>query len=287
MRAQLVAALEESLDVAPESSDVLAGLLAGIRRRRRRVRIGTVAGVVLLAVVASTVTISLTRGRSNPPAGPAPAPGWRLSVQAGWVPDGMVLIQTRAGAAGEGFAYRSRDTELNVAVTAAAPGGDLAAPGRAVRKLGSGRWADVRLTLLPNGTLGEPELRVRADRVAGSLHEGADLPVRVDVAPTYLPDGVRVVGVSADATIPGRGTVYCAAQSEPVRLTVSFTLVNLLTGSERIGEIQGRPAYLADNRRTVAVNIYHGGMLAVSAVGDTPPPLAELIKVADGVRWVG
>src|SRR5204862_5957204 len=126
-----------------------AGLQAGIRRRRRRVRIGTVAGVVLLAVVASTVTISLARGRSNPPVEPGPAAGWRLSVQAGWVPDGMVLTRIETIGTGAGLTYRSKDEVLTVAVTVAEPGGDPAEPGRAVRRLGSGRWADVRLARGP------------------------------------------------------------------------------------------------------------------------------------------
>ncbi|HEV8562343.1 MAG TPA: hypothetical protein VGR06_38990 [Actinophytocola sp.] len=57
--------------------------------------------------------------------------------------------------------------------------------------------------------------------------------------------------------------------------------MNLLA-AERIADIQGRPAYLTDNRKTLVVNIYHGAMLAISGA-----PLDELIKIAEGVRWLG
>src|SRR2546423_14628822 len=101
MRAQLVAALEESLCVAPDPEDVLAGMRAGIQRRRRRRRTVAVLGAVLLALVTSSVTIWAVRDRPDVPPAAGTEGGWRAGGQAGWVPAGRPLGGVNPGRPGE------------------------------------------------------------------------------------------------------------------------------------------------------------------------------------------
>jgi hypothetical protein len=295
MKTQLVAAFEESLGHVPDAEAVLAGMRAGIRRRRRRVRVATAAGAVLV-LVATVVTVVSWRDRPSSPAASSRAGEWRSTLAAGWVPPGLTLAQVSTGLTTDGFLYHGTGATLAVTVTRrdttprldadgwfvreiyGRPGRERSEPGRALvgRSLPSGHWAEVTLT----GTRAGPELLADAELVAGSLREDADIPVRVDIAPTYLPSGFHVTGLSADPSAPGRGTVICTDYTDS-RLTLSLTLMNLLA-AERIGDIQGRPAYLTDNRKTLVINIYHGAMLAISGA-----PLDELIRIGEAVRWLG
>jgi hypothetical protein len=293
MKTQLVAAFEESLGHVPDAEAVLAGMRAGIRRRRQRVRVATAAGAVLV-LVATAVTVVSLRDRPSPPVASSRAGEWRSTLAAGWVPPGLTLAQVSTGLTTDGFIYHGTGATLTVTVNKrdttprleadgwfvreiyGRPGRERSEPGRALvgRSLPSGHWAEVTLT----GTA--PELLADAELVAGSLREDADIPVRVDIAPTYLPDGFHVTGLSADLSTPGRGTVICTDYTDS-RLTLSLTLMNLLA-AERIADVQGRPAYLTDNRKTLVINIYHGAMLAISGA-----PLDELIRIAEAVRWLG
>jgi hypothetical protein len=295
MKTQLVAAFEESLGHLPDAEAVLTGMRLGIRRRRRRVRVATAAGAALI-LVATAVTVVSPRDRPAPPAAASRAGEWRSTLAAGWLPPGLTLAEISTGRTADGFVYRGSGATLTATVTKrdttprldadgwqareiyGRPGRERFEPGRILvgRSLPSGHWAEVTFA----ATRTDPELRADAELVAGSLREDAEIPVRVDVAPTYLPDGFHVTGLSADPSTPGRGTVICTDYTE-TRLTLSLTLMNLLA-AERIADIQGRPAYLTDNRKTLVVNIYHGAMLVVSGA-----PLDELIKIAEGARWLG
>ncbi|HET9143068.1 hypothetical protein [Actinophytocola sp.] len=100
---QALGALERH---APDEADVLAGMRAGIVRRRRRRQVASVAGVAGVAGLVALGAVALAPGRDAEPAGPgpvvaasapvstviaAPPPGPALPFTPGWLPDGYQL----------------------------------------------------------------------------------------------------------------------------------------------------------------------------------------------------
>jgi hypothetical protein len=346
MREQVVAALEESLSTAPEPAEVLAGMRAGIERRRRRARIGAVLGLVTLALVTTTVAAELSRHRDVPaaPAQLIPVGAWRSTIRAGWVPDGMTIHAISSKVTDEALYYTSDVASLSISLDRVDVGRDLDLPGwqrvsinrrqgreaaaatqaLVVFPLPSGRWAQVRYARLStNNWLTEAEYRAGAERVATSVRDDATIQLRVGFAATYLPRHQRIVGILSPArATAGFGSISVASGSlqpgtardyntdgivdrrRPAEFGPGVTIaVNAMNFDPqvvvRIANIQGRPAYLADAGRSVFVADFHGGTLRVEATLDGeptpsagfPPPEAvpapELIKVAEGVRWIG
>jgi hypothetical protein len=122
-------------------------------------------------------------------------------------------------------------------------------------QLPSGRWAAVRVDA---GTYKVTPFQAIAVRVAESVRETREL-VRTGFVPTYLPAGERIIGVSMDSMATGRGEIICA--SGPLGLRSENAPFEGVAG--------GLPADLGlkDPRNAL--------------------PQAELVKVAEGVRWVG
>jgi hypothetical protein len=318
MRAQVLAALEESLAATPDPVAVLRGINTGIDRRRRRnrcYRVGfTVIAVVLLVIVAVSA-------QAQPPdQTPAviPVGEWKNTIRPTWLPAGLIAQRFTATLTDESISYRSGDSNFSIQVG----NGGLTHPGNAERisiggrpavawsestgttlgfELPSGRWAMVALSW----TRPAPELIIRdeAIRIARSIEETGDRLLRIGFAPSYLPAGHRVVGVETNAfTTDGFGTVVCAAvpgQGPGIRISMSTMEINK-SSTVRVADIQGRPAYRSISGASLYVTEFNGGTLTIDATLDgekvwpheaLPPagilPLTELIKVAEGVRWIG
>lgn len=343
MREKLANAIEESLLFAPDAAGVLMGVHAGITRRRRRQRRHRITGAIALVVLAvATSVLVTTRTRKPPPAEPRPGNEWPSTLHVGWLPDDVHPLtshvstqayeELRYGELGDrvrmtvnvdnidlsdriqGSTMHRIEINGRPALEPAAPDGFDAV---VIWQLPSGRWASLRIE---KATDQPAALQATGIRVAESVRETREL-VRTGFAPTYLPVGERVIGVSMDIPATGRGYVVCASgplglRPESARfegianglpadlgLSVTIALLTDLPGylsdrRVRIADIQGRTAYWRSAPGTVMVSDYHGGWLLVSASTSldgpksldaqrNPLPQAELVKVAEGVRWVG
>lgn len=351
MRSPLADSFEESLANAPDPAEVLLGMRAGIDRRRRRqryYRTGGVLAAVLLAMTASTVAVTVIRdgGGAPAPVGSAdliPVGEWKSTLRLGWVPDGLQPPTTTGTEFAEDILYPGSSLPplqdyLRVSLHLVSetpkldlpgwqrvdvngrPASERSEPTRTivVFQMPSGRWAEVEFGRgVPNGGPdGQPGHRETALRVARSIDETGDTPLRTGFAPSYLPAGQRIVGVSTEVNSPaGFGRVYSAgpvgppAQNLPgsrgfllgvdgqqgpgVSIFVEEAEEATLEGAERIADIQGRPAYRLNNGHMIVMTDFHGGALTVIAtLGKQQPnkelmPEAELVKVAEGVRWLG
>ncbi len=185
-------------------------------------------------------------------------------------------------------------------------------------QLPSGRWAKVDLGLSDRGDSGNlaPDLL----HVAAEAREIDGPPVRTSFEPTYLPPGHRVIGRQNGPGDPNIfGSIVTSAgilqagkvgrhpvvndiydeYREPdlgVGLTISLDsgAVSSMIGWEKIADIQGQPAYRNADRQAVIVPNFRGGTLIVTTTFNGAPaghpnapelvPLAELVKVAQGVR---
>jgi hypothetical protein len=339
VNAQLIAAFEESLDIAPDPGDVLAGVRAGIRRRRR-----TRSAVAALAMVLLT-GVALAWPAAPPRSdGVIPVGSWPTTFTVGWVPDGLTLLTVSSTAFQEARTYSSGSATLTIQVdnadrtpltelpgwaafeVAGRPGQEISRPTRTLIRFTfpSGRLVEVQYHQESGDGPDQAALRVGAERVSAALREtGAD-PVRARFAPTYLPKGQRIVGFDAqEPAANGEGAIIAVAGSlaprpaevstesdgivreqRSVDLGVGVTIQFLLNRKptdydELIAPIGGRPAYLT-NKAVVVVSDFHGGWLEITPTvdGSSPPllsaddifrllPPAELIKIAEGVRWVG
>lgn len=192
--------------------------------------------------------------------------------------------------------------------------------------LSSGRWVTVHIGLTDSSRQ-STQLRDDAERVANSIVEHQGLTLKVDFEARYLPPGHQVIGRENVPSHPvGFGSLLTSAGSlQPgnighrqvmeglyddyrvmdtgVGLIISMLPSNssLTTGHNPVAEVQGRPAYQDPNERNLIVPDFHGGasLVVVATVNGTPAsviggapgpepiPLAELIKVAQGVTWHG
>jgi len=320
MRAQLIAALEESLRQAPDPDEILRGVHVRIRRRRQRRRLvlacaslGTVA--VVLAVSIATLSIR--------PAVFSPGPyDWAVTLEPDWLPNGMVLSSMWSGATGEGLSYRAERASLHIShdtLTTAVdqPGWEhievngetawvesQATQALVVFRSPTGGRVDVRYAAGSLASLpGAAEYRTGAVRVAQSLRFDAHRPVRVGFAARSLPAPMTVVAVSANLETPGQGHLGYATgpgdQQTPAGVGVAIVVDNraalMPVTPTRRADIQGRPAYVAQGGRSIIVTDFHGGALRIDALYDgrdpepSDPVLSEdeLVMVAENVPWGG
>jgi hypothetical protein len=240
VKAQFIAAFEESLRDAPDQESVLTGLRAGIerhRRRRRRQRMTVAMAAVVVFVVASVVAVVSVRQRALPPADPPPAPApvetWPTTLRPTWLPDGMSLVRTATLATSETLLYSSGDRFLYVdvdkvdleravdlpgwqqTVVNGRPGRSVDQGGLAVRvfQLPSGRWAKVSLTRNnPRGTADLTTMSGDATQVANALTEVDGPPLGNSFELGYLPKDQRVIGRENGPGDPKIfGTIICSA----------------------------------------------------------------------------
>ncbi|HEV2779847.1 MAG TPA: hypothetical protein VGX25_10660 [Actinophytocola sp.] len=350
MRAQLAAALEESLQAAPDPAEVLRGVRRGIERRRRRRRNAGLATVLVIVAVTVVASVATWPAGPQPGARVIPVGDWPGTIELTWVPSGLVNHGVRSTVAGEDVYYgdsagiglrvfvdnvdRTRNldepgwqrTEIN-----GRPGREVSRDVRTmiVFRLPSGRWAELELLRYSYERSNQPGLREDALRIAAGIRETTGRPQRIDFAPTYLPAGQRIIGLATSAQLPdGEGDIVCAAGSLQPKapkeyltegrivdhrrpadlgpgLRISFHRrdprsagMPVAAGADRIADIQGRPAYLYPGSRTrLVVDGVNGGVLVVDALLDGEAftmarpdglvPVAEMIKVAQGVRWTG
>jgi hypothetical protein len=227
----LVEALQADERLAPDPSDVLAGVAGGIRRRRQRRLAGYAASAVALAVVAGTLAVTLPSrtDRAEQPAGTATGE-WNRTLRFGWLPDGLATPPL----------YQASDTEesalypeanngryllVNLTKVDWRPRLDLPGwrqtqvggrPARIISRptrtlitweLPSGRWASLDYGQgRPGSRDAQPGVETSAERIALGVTEGAPEPVRVAFSVGYLPEGMRVVGVRG-ASPEGFGTI--------------------------------------------------------------------------------
>lgn len=323
MRAQVLAALEESLTATPDPGDVWIGVQAGIDRRHRRNRYYRTGIAVALVLAVSLLAASISaQPREHAPIG-IPVGEWKNSIRPTWLPDGLVAQEFTATLANESITYQSPNLNLFISIGSATPvrplneqgwdqteisgrpAHEYSVPGLTILdfQLTSGRWAEVRLSKSqPDDTDTRATVREPAQRVARSLEETGDLRLSTKFAPTYLPNGQRIVGVGTNIFTPaGFGSIVCTdTVPEAPNLFIAMTNVAVnkdLDATARIADIQGRQAYRSVSGGAVFVADFHGGTLAVGASNqatlgypDSEPalvPLSELIKIAEGVRWVG
>jgi hypothetical protein len=349
MRAQLLAALEESLAATPDPADVLGGIHSGIERRRRRnhyYRTGiAITAIVIVLIVSMAAASAIPMARDRTPAA-IPVGTWRNSIELTWLPPGMTVQSASSTAAWESIVYSGTSGLLSVFVDTLDRHRTLDEPdwkpteidGRPARErssgndhvefsllLPSGRWADLSWLTMP--LPGEPpDLHEDALRVARGLRDSGDLRLRPGFAPSYLPKGIRIIGVEADRGDPGGGgSILCVSGSlqltdmvgpSPAAMNggtarhrlpelgpgVQIKVTNIVTKSatHRIADIQGRPAYKSLSDGSLLVEDFHGGKLIVDTTRDDmawpslldplePPqvPFDELVKIAENVRWNG
>jgi hypothetical protein len=313
VNAQLIAAFEESLDIAPDPGDVLAGVRAGIRRRRR-----TRSAVAALAMVLLT-GVALAWPAAPPRSdGVIPVGNWPTTFAVGWVPDGLTLLTTNSTAFQEARTYSSGSATLTIQVddadrspltelpgwtgfeVAGRPGQEISRPTRTLIRFTfpSGRLVEVQYHQESGDGPDQTALRVGAERVSAALRETGAAPVRARFAPTYLPKGQRIIGFEAqEPAAKGEGAIIAAAGSltpRPAEVSTEFDgivreqrAVDLGVGvtiqfalnrepteyDEPIAAIGGRPAYLT-NKAVVVVSDFHGGWLQViPTVDGLSPPL--------------
>ncbi len=324
MRAQVLAALEESLAATPDPGDVLRSIQSGVARRHRRNRyLRTGFAIVTIAVLLIlSIASAMPAPRHREPTG-VPVGEWKNSIRPTWLPDGFVAQEFMVTLSSESIRYHSPVSELSITVTSTDPLGGSApgweqfeingrparqisanSLGWVVFQLASGRWARIDLNQFrPTETNVAPTAGADALHIARSVEETGDLRLRTKFKPTYLPTGQGVIGVESNIFTPaGFGGIVCAAgagEHDP-RWFISMTNIAInkdLDVTARIDDIQGRPAYRSVSGQTVYVADFHGGTLTVGAVNQaavriepTVPavlPLHELIKVAERVRWIG
>lgn len=244
---------------APAEDEVLAGLRAGIIRRRRRRQIATVAGtaVVVGALALGAVYLAPSRGAdqsgfvapATPKPTPKPAPPPSLPFSAGWMPDGYRLDAWQAGPAeGEAQYVGTKDFQTVVVWISAAPRdrapGDTeelttiaGRPGMIRRlepdrketqliwQLADGRWAMVggRAPTVPLATL-----RQVADHLVIKPTPVTPVPFTL----IALPDGygsVRWGGGGVGAPMRGSATM-CRSAFEPGVATLPADCVSVTVG---------------------------------------------------------
>jgi hypothetical protein len=182
-----------------------------------------------------------------------------------------------------------------------------------VWQLPSGRWAEMDLRLD-----GESQSRMQGIMltILYEFKEKQGMPLSVNFAPTYLPTDHRIIGVGIAPPLGhGLGTITTSTGSlEPRELAeyrVGPDLVDQrrrpdlgrgltiavhkdypppLDTFKQLPDIDGRPAsyYFGANHELVIRN-FHGGVLVITNVSSLPAasdPLSELIKVAEGIRWL-
>jgi hypothetical protein len=204
-------------------------------------------------------------------------------------------------------------------------------PGRTVTRatrsfvefpLPSGRWASLEYGV---GTPGGPAtkgLEATARRIAEQVTEAPSGLLSSPFAPTYLPSGQRLAtvtdgggrlsgvayrdgsglpsggreGVTEDGVVTDQPTIDVDAT---YRITWTADAANRfpLNPDERVGDVQGLPAYLTNQGRALVLEGFHGGQLVVSGSGPVPARLSpspdstvtpsELVRIAEGVRWFG
>jgi hypothetical protein len=158
--------------------------------------------------------------------------------------------------------------------------------------------------------------------VTATIKEIDGPPVRTNVELTYLPTGFRVIGrqngpgdppkwgaiiTSAGTLQPGNvgshlvvDGIYDEYREPDLGVGLDISLgsdrPSSMVGWEKIDDIQGRPAYRNAAQRAIMVSNFRGGTLVVSTTFNGTPhadpagnktelvPLAEMIKVAQGVR---
>lgn len=236
----LVEALRDHERLAPDPTVVLAGLGAGIARRRRRRRFQGMAAVALATVAAVTVGVAAVGGlRAGPPHPAAPSPTvteWRSTLAFGWLPAGLnrpVVTSTKIHEAvlypGSGGRYLRLEVS-NVSwtptldlpgwrrtVVNAHPASELSQPARSfvVFRLPSGRWAELELGEgYGNSGNSQPALHNEAARVAKAVREDGDRKLRAGFTLHHLPAGQRVIGVSRAEPGPNSfEEIVCASGS--------------------------------------------------------------------------
>jgi hypothetical protein len=201
-------------------------------------------------------------------------------------------------------------TEINGRPAWQLPGDDF----RAIIQwqLPSGRWAEVDFAKhYPQSS--SPELRAPevARQVAETTRESGTTRLVTGFEPTYLPAGIRVGGVEVEPAAPGFGTLLATSgtprtttngddrslkslsqlgsDGRDLYVRVSADRPDPAMMGERIADIQGRPAYKMRTGHGVMVSDFHGGVLSVGTYSDlsTAVLVMDLVKIAEGVRWVG
>lgn len=355
MRSELRGAFEDRQHLAPDPDQVLAGVRAGVSRRRVRRRYQGIGAAVaaVLAVLATVVTINAQRSGDTPVAKGEPGTERTTTIELGWVPDDLDPPEIESTQIGDTFDYRSPGGTHALQVwvdnlgwkppfdTALGPHESWTeVNGRRARvtlccgyvevavELPSGRWAVVaRSDRAPEKYVAPLEkVREQALRVASSIREGSGIRLRVGFVPDYLPPGHQVIGVRKTVGAPeGFGQVVTAGGSLKLKHFNEFSpgqgqrgpkvtadaadiaLISVSPGPPLPDkgfaipapgpntEVQGQPAYQEPDGTAVTVPDFHGGFLRVEVnynfetggVDRRFLPAAELVKIAEGVRWVG
>jgi hypothetical protein len=246
-----------------------------------------------------------------------------VTLDAGWLPPGVAentelgLFYGRQTRAYNVTDSAGRTTRINFEVRSGStltpddtidrgPGRDLTLGGRPARewqkdsvylvvvRLPGNRVAQVDVTPMPDGTL---DLAATGRHVATSLRFDRPTPIKPDFRPTYVPKGlaVRAVGRSDGAESPywSLATPTAPPEGPSVSLGVdtrpgtSSTLPQPVVSGR---PVQGHPTHLvpqAGNQVALYVDRFVGGKSLTINVTDKLVSVAELYKIADGVRLIG
>ncbi|MCW3843181.1 hypothetical protein ONA70_24060 [Micromonospora yasonensis] len=185
--------------------------------------------------------------------------------------------------------------------------------------LPSGHWVDIEY----GGGKGAPELEATARRIAEHISETPAGSLTAPFTPTYLPAGQRLAFVGQRrgsefnvAYQDGSGRIIGSSGTATTQDGVIVDEIEIDSGTEyhiswrsdlgnddptalgeRIGNIQGHPAYLLNGGSLLTIEGFHGGELSVAAnlpidergrPRSAPAGLTSvLIRIAEGVRWPG
>jgi hypothetical protein len=187
--------------------------------------------------------------------------------------------------------------------------------------LPSGRWANLEYGKGYPSAQGGPQAGLRADAltIARAVSEDGTDTVRVGFVPAYLPPGMRLAEVATLGPPPGFGElsygdgslalrtvgtsgtedgiededpVFDRGHTVSIRLSAPDPELDKVAAGTPVATVAGRPAYLINQGTELVVPGFHGGDLTVSTTSPGAPgyeslPREELIRIAQGVRWLG
>ncbi|RKN31673.1 hypothetical protein D7044_15295 [Micromonospora musae] len=188
--------------------------------------------------------------------------------------------------------------------------------------LPSGRWVSVEYGVGMPGARATAGLEATARRIAEHISETPTESLNAPFAPTYLPPGQRLANLRRDGD--GASVTYQDGSGRIIGATSTSTTEDGVIGEflefddgagyriswtsnppgdylplkqgERIADIQGRPAHRFNEDGIVVVDGFHGGQLTVSTrypvslhrkLPKPANPTPELVRIAEGVRWLG
>lgn len=162
-----------------------------------------------------------------------------------------------------------------------------------VLRVPGGRVAQVTIT--SHELSGQSELAATGRRIATSLRLDRADPIRPELRPTYLPEGLVVRGLFV-RDLDGTSWDLSTPHGDPAGPAFVVTEDNRKATGSTVGgspvpgrSVQGHRSYLftEDHRKSLWVDgLVHGKSLVVID-WDGKSPVAELYKIADGVRLTG